>query len=102
MKFANCCASVQLLCYDALEKQKWFRMAVPNLTMVAANAILWWTYSVLLTRMKTCVNLESLEKADNIDALMYVPLNGKSGNALEIKKILQRKKYFLLKIQPTL
>ena len=41
-----------------------------------------------------CMSLESLKEADNIDALMYVPLNGKSGNALEIKNYCQEKYIF--------
>ena len=70
----------------SLNLKKGSRIVVPNLTMVATiNAILWAGHTPVIvdTDKDMCMSLESLEEVDNIDVLMYVPLNGKSGNALE-------------------
>lgn len=73
----------------ALNLKKGSRIAVPNLTMVATvNAIIWAGHIPVIidTDENLCLSLESLMKQENISAVMFVPLNGKSGNGIEIKK----------------
>lgn len=75
------------------------KIGVPNLTMVATiNAILWAGHIPVIidTDEDMCLSLDSLMKVDKISALMYVPLNGKSGNALEIKKYCQEKQILII------
>ena len=100
MEFAVAVPSGTVALYLAvlsLNLKKGSRIVVPNLTMVATiNAILWAGHTPVIvdTDKDMCMSLESLEEVDNIDALMYVPLNGKSGNALEIKNTVKKRIYF--------
>ena len=102
MEFAVAVPSGTVALYLAvlsLNLKKGSRIVVPNLTMVATiNAILWAGHTPVIvdTDKDMCMSLESIEEVNNIDALMYVPLNGKSGNALEIKKYCQEKNIFLI------
>ena len=92
MKFAVAVPSGTIALYLALlslNLKKSSRIAVPNITMVATiNAILWAGHNPVIvdTDEDMCMSLESLEEVEDIKAIMYVPLNGKSGNAIEIKK----------------
>ena len=78
----------------SLNLNKGSRIVVPTLWYYL-NAILWAGHTPVIadTDKDMCMSLES-EEVDNIDALMYVPLNGKSGNALEIKNTVKKRIYF--------
>ena len=55
------------------------RVAVPNLTMIATiNAIIWaGAIPVLVDVDETlCMSLKSLKKLKNLEAVIFVPLNG--------------------------
>ena len=83
----------------SLNLKKGSYIGVPNLTMVATiNAILWAGHIPVIidTDEEMCLSLDSLMKVDKISALMYVPLNGKSGNAFEIKHYCQENKILLI------
>ena len=83
----------------SLNLKKGSYIGVPNLTMVATiNAILWAGHIPVIidTDEEMCLSLDSLMKVDKISALMYVPLNGKSGNAFEIKHYCQENQILLI------
>jgi len=83
----------------SLNLKKGSLIAVPNLTMVATiNAILWAGHVPVIvdTDDDLCLSLDSLKKADKVSALMYVPLNGKSGNSVEIKNYCTEKQIHLI------
>lgn len=64
-------------------------VAVPNLTMIATiNAILWTGAKpyIIDTDKNLCMDLEKLKEVKNLDAVIYVPLNGRTRNGLEIAK----------------
>jgi perosamine synthetase len=102
MKFAVAVPSGTIALYLAvlsLNLKKSSRIAVPNITMVATiNAILWAGHNPVIvdTDEDMCMSLESLEEVEDIKAIMYVPLNGKSGNAIEIKKYCKKKQIFMI------
>ena len=91
MKYAVAVPNGTIALYLAilsLQLDEGSRIAVPNLTMVATiNAILWAGHIpvILDTDEDLCLSLDSLIQVDNISALMFVPLNGKTSNGLEIK-----------------
>lgn len=64
------------------------RVAVPNLTMIATiNAILWAGATPVLVDVDEtlCMSLNSLKKLKNLDAVIFVPLNGRVGSGKEIE-----------------
>lgn len=65
------------------------RVAIPNLTMIATiNAVLWAGAEPILVDVdeSLCMSLESLKSTSNLDAVIYVPLNGKSSNGIKIEE----------------
>ena len=104
-KFAVAVPSGTVALYLAvlsLNLKKGSQIAVPNLTMVATiNAILWAGHNPVIvdTDEDMCMSLKSLEKVEEVKAIMYVPLNGKSGNAIEIKNYCQKKQIYLIEVR---
>jgi len=78
---------------------KGMQVAVPNLTMVATiNAVLWSGAKPVLIDVDSnfCMSLEKLSKVKNIDALIYVPLNGRTSNGIEIMNWCKKNKIILI------
>ena len=75
------------------------RVAVPNITMIATiNAIIWAGAEPIIidTDEDFCMSLESLQTVDNLDAVIFVPLNGRAGNAEEINNYCKSKNITLI------
>jgi perosamine synthetase len=75
------------------------RVAVPNLTMIATiNAIIWaGAIPVLVDVDETlCMSLESLKKLKNLDAVIFVPLNGRVGSGKDIERWCKQNKIKLI------
>jgi perosamine synthetase len=67
------------------------KVAVPNLTMIATiNAVIWSGAEPVIIDtdddMNMCMSYEKLISSKNIDAVIYVPLNGRTKNGLKIQK----------------
>ena len=65
------------------------RVAVPNITMVATiNAVVWAGAQPILVDVdeSLCMSLKQLKTIDDLDAVIFVPLNGRSGSGEEIEK----------------
>ena len=65
------------------------RIAVPNMTMVATiNAILWADCEPVLIDVndRLCMSIDSLKSVKNLDGVIYVPLNGRTEEGLEIQE----------------
>ncbi len=63
------------------------RVAIPNLTMVATvNAAIWANAIPVLVDVdeNLCMSYEDLIRIKNLDAVLYVPLNGRAGDGLKI------------------
>ena len=63
------------------------RIAVPNITMIATiNSILWAESIPVLIDVdeNLCMSYENLIKNKDIDAVIYVPLNGRTGDGEKI------------------
>ena len=59
------------------------RIAVPNITMVATiNAVVWAGAQPILVDVdeSLCMSLNQLKKIEDLDAVIFVPLNGRSGS----------------------
>ena len=83
----------------ALGLNKNSRIAVPNLTMIATiNAVLWLEATPILIDInkELCMDIEKLKAIKNLDAVIYVPLNGRTSNGLEIQKFCKDSKIFLI------
>jgi len=79
--------------------KKGSRVGVPNITMIATvNAVLWAEATPVLIDVdeSRCMSFESLKKTKNLDALIYVPLNGRGGDGLEIEKWCKNNNIFLI------
>ncbi len=64
------------------------RVAVPNITMIATiNAIIWARAIPVLIDVdeSLCMSYENLTKTENLDAVIFVPLNGRTGDGLKIE-----------------
>ncbi len=75
------------------------RVAVPNITMIATiNAILWAEAEPVIidVNSRLCMSLESLKKVENLDGVIYVPLNGRTEDALEIEKYCKQNQITLI------
>ena len=71
----------------ALKLKPGSNIAVPNLTMVATiNVIKWAGHNPVIvdTDQELCLDLNKLRELKNIQAVMFVPLNGKSGSGIEV------------------
>lgn len=65
------------------------RVAVPNITMVATiNAVIWAGAAPVLVDVdeNLCMSIDLLKKVNKPDAVIFVPLNGRTGNGLEIEE----------------
>ena len=66
------------------------KVAVPNLTMIATiNAVLWANAEPILVDVdeSLCMSYEKLLEVDeNIDCVLFVPLNGRTGEGEQIQK----------------
>ena len=63
------------------------RVAVPNLTMIATiNAVLWADLIPVLIDVDDdmCMSYDELVKHENLDAVIFVPLNGRGGDGEKI------------------
>lgn len=75
------------------------RVAVPNLTMIATiNAIIWAGATPVLVDVDEtlCMSLKSLKKIKNLDAVIFVPLNGRVGSGREIETWCKQNKLKLI------
>jgi len=77
------------------------KVAVPNLTMIATiNAVIWSGAEPVIIDtdddMSMCMSFEKLIKTKNIDAVIYVPLNGRTKNGLRIQKWCKENKKILI------
>lgn len=75
------------------------RVAVPNITMIATiNAVIWAGATPVLvdTDENLCMSLNQLEKINNLDAVIFVPLNGRTGAGEEIERWCTNKKVMLI------
>lgn len=75
------------------------KVAVPNLTMIATiNAILWAGATPVLVDVDEtlCMSLNSLKKLKNLDAVIFVPLNGRVGSGKEIENWCKQNKIKLI------
>ena len=64
-------------------------VAVPNLTMIATiNAVIWAgaTPYIVDTDEYLCMDFEKLKKIKKLDAVIYVPLNGRTKNGIDIDR----------------
>ena len=64
------------------------RVAVPNITMIATiNAIIWANAIPVIVDVndRLCMSLDSLKTIKNLEGVIYVPLNGRTEDGLEIK-----------------
>jgi len=63
------------------------RVAIPNITMIATiNAALWANASPVLVDVDEtlCMSYDELVKNKNLDAVLFVPLNGRAGDGKKI------------------
>ncbi len=75
------------------------RVAVPNLTMIATiNAILWAKAQPVIvdTDEFLCMSLDSLKEAEDIDGVIFVPLNGRTSNGEAIQEYCNEKDIILI------
>ncbi len=85
------------LLVNGIEKGQ--KVAVPNITMIATiNAIIWAGADPVIIDVdeSLCMSLESLQSVKNIDAVIYVPLNGRTNNAKEIENYCKTKNIILI------
>ena len=65
------------------------RVAVPNITMIATiNAVIWAGAEPVIVDVDNnfCLSIEKLKDLKNIDAVIFVPLNGRTGSGIEIEE----------------
>lgn len=70
------------------------KIAVPNLTMIATvNAVLWANCIPILIDVdeNLCMSFEKLKKIDDLDGVLFVPLNGRTGDGLKIEEYCKEK-----------
>ena len=63
------------------------RVAIPNLTMIATiNAVIWAGAKPVLVDVDEdlCMSYDKLLTKKNIDAIIFVPLNGRTGDGKKI------------------
>ena len=76
-----------------------YKVAVPNITMIATiNAIIWAGASPVIIDIddSLCLSKDSLEQAPDVDAVIFVPLNGRTGAGLEIQNYCKNKNILLI------
>ena len=75
------------------------RVAVPNLTMIATvNAVIWAGATPVLIDVDKELNMsyEKLINVKNLKAVIFVPLNGRTSNGLEIERWCKKNKLLLI------
>jgi len=75
------------------------RVAIPNITMIATiNAVIWADAIPVLVDVDSnlTMSLNSLKEQSNIDAVIFVPLNGRTGDGLKIEKYCKENKILLI------
>ena len=75
------------------------KVAVPNITMIATiNAIIWAGAEPVIVDIDNnlCMSLDSLKKVPDIDAAIFVPLNGRVGSGIEIQEYCKDKDIILI------
>lgn len=75
------------------------KVAVPNITMIATiNAIIWAGAEPVIVDVDNtlCMSLDSLKKVSEINAVIFVPLNGRVGSGLEIQEYCKDKDIVLI------
>ena len=75
------------------------RVAVPNLTMVATiNAVLWAGAEPILIDVDEflCMSLKLLKTMQDLDAVIFVPFNGRTGSGEQIEKWCSDNKVILI------
>tara|TARA_Y100000816_G_scaffold292493_1_gene288081 strand:- start:2274 stop:3368 length:1095 start_codon:yes stop_codon:yes gene_type:complete len=75
------------------------RVAVPNLTMIATvNAVIWAGATPVLIDVDKELNMsyEKLINVKNLKAVIFVPLNGRTSNGLEIERWCKKNKILLI------
>ena len=79
--------------------KKGHKVAIPNITMIATvNAVLWAGAEPVLIDVNEsmCMSFEKLKSINNIDAVIYVPLNGRTESGLDIEKWCKKNKVILI------
>ena len=79
--------------------KKGSRVAVPNLTMIATiNAVLWAeSIPVLVDVDETlCMSYEKLTEVNDLDAVIFVPLNGRTGEGEKIEQWCEKNNILLI------
>ena len=75
------------------------KVAVPNITMIATiNAIIWAGAEPVIVDVDNtlCMSLDSLKKVHEVNAVIFVPLNGRVGSGLEIQEYCKDKDIVLI------
>ena len=75
------------------------KVAVPNITMIATiNAIIWAGAEPVIVDIDNnlCMSLDSLKKVPDINAVIFVPMNGRVGSGLEIQEYCKDKDIILI------
>lgn len=79
--------------------KKGSKVAVPNITMIATiNAVIWAGAEPVLVDVdeSLCMSFEKLESLKRVDAVIYVPLNGRTQNGLDIENWCKENKITLI------
>ena len=84
----------------ALPQNRQCRVAVPAYTMIATvNAVLWAGHAPVLIDIDSstgCMSLEDLQSKNDIDAVLYVAINGRTGNMFDLVDHCKNKNIVLL------
>ena len=75
------------------------KVAVPNITMIATiNAIIWAGAEPVIVDIDNtlCMSIDSLKKVPDINAAIFVPLNGRVGSGLQIQEYCKDKDIILI------
>jgi dTDP-4-amino-4,6-dideoxygalactose transaminase len=75
------------------------KVAVPNITMIATiNAIIWAGAEPVIVDVDNtlCMSLDSLKKVPEVNAAIFVPLNGRAGSGLKIQEYCKEKDIILI------
>ena len=83
----------------ALGIKKGDKVAVPNLTMIATiNAVIWLGAIPILidTDDFLCMSYEKLKKIKGLDAVIFVPLNGRGGSGEAIERWCKKNNILLI------
>ena len=79
--------------------KKGSRVAIPNLTMIATiNSVLWADATPVLIDVdeSLCMSYEKLAEVNDLDAVIFVPLNGRTGDGEKIEEWCKKNKIVLI------